>query len=173
MHTLVLSINWLDKYWVEDESGYIRIARRWILIIAACSLMAIITPRVGRYIFCGYYEFGEEFMKCISLIIGGPIAYLYTLAFSIMEFFQYLSMYGEIYEAAGTYWNFVLVRILCIGIHFIFLMIQISVFKGMKSVVDSGFIGYILTRINGLCGAALFHVFYNTYGNYVMDLILE
>jgi len=116
------------------------------------------------------YEFTEELMKFIATFSTFTFAVVYTLAFSIYEFFQYVENYGS--HMGIYYWDFIYFRIFCIIEHIVFLSIHLYA-KRVANKYDS-----IATRIRirmiGFSIAWFYHMFHNElFGKLVAEKVFN
>jgi RsiW-degrading membrane proteinase PrsW (M82 family) len=93
----------------------------------------------------------EESFRALSIIIGFPI--LYTAGLSLLEFWMKIEQY---YSAEWFDFDYVLIRIICIVVHFIFLSIQLTAFSIAKKY-DKSWIFFI-----GILSAIAAHFLWNS-----------
>lgn len=108
----------------------------------------------------------EELSKLLTLFISVPVAIVYTLYFSIAEFFQYLLIFSDDFECI----LFVLVvgRFMCIGLHLLCLYFQYLGFKKYKQTNKKMYI------LNGFLAATLLHTMWNyKIGPFVFTYLIK
>jgi hypothetical protein len=108
--------------------------------------------------------FMEEFLKFISILIGGPISYLYTLIFSVSEAHKYINN-------ITPYWNdreslFVTYRLLIIPFHFLTLAIQYKLIQHARKTNQASYAVY------GFLAAFGLHMIFNNGLNIIILYIM-
>jgi len=130
MTRVLRSVSWLVNN-LYNDTKLLKDLQKFAFSLSAATFMFLMTPDVGRFI--GSYEFGEELMKTISVGIGGPLSYLYTIVFNIFEVMMYMETYGDMMKSQGLYWNFVALRLYAAAGHFVYMGIHMYAWKKARS----------------------------------------
>jgi len=106
----------------------------------------------------------EELSKLLAITYSFHFAIIYTLVFAIIEFIHYANI---IMATTGTFSpEYILMRTMCVMLHCIYLLIQIT---GFRLYYKTGWKGYIILS---LITAWLLHVSWNgIFGKLVFLLI--
>jgi hypothetical protein len=145
---------------------------KFFLALGVSIFMAMITPTLGLLL-NGQYEIAEEFMKCISVYFGGFITLLYTLVFSITEFVSYVDQYGQAVARDGYFWQFIILRIICVVDHHIYLLIQYLSWKRSNKYPSLTYNRYSW-RFFGFSFALFLHVGHNNiWGGWVVNQLFS
>ena len=100
------------------------------MFFTVAMIIGVMTPYFGMYFhrFTGIsaYELTEEAGKAIACLFGAPIAITSTLIFSIGEFCVYVSDFGPACIKVGLLWQFVTLRLVCIGFHMFLVLYQLG-----------------------------------------------
>ena len=97
--------------------------------------------------------FIEEFARFISLLFGSSMLWFYTIISSLYEFFIYVIFYYD--ENNELPLSFLLIRILCVGLHITAASIQLVWYNYWKKYRQ---ISYL---VKGVLLAYLLHVAWN------------
>lgn len=108
----------------------------------------------------------EEFLRLVSIIIGGATQYGFTLVFAILEFRRFISGVGSVYSAVPD--GFYFYRFLCIFVHIGLLYIQIKFYREYQKTKRPFFVLY------GFLIAVIVHELYNyKIGLIILNLVSD
>lgn len=126
----------------------------WFIVLCVCINNFLFTLYIDDLALDILIPINEEGFRFISVAIGSPLSWLFTTIFSIQEYFLYIEKINITYGYVP--YSLMMVRVICVCVHFILLFIQFYGWKVSKKLKKKRYfyLSYLI--------AVLFHTLWNT-----------